>query len=144
MSKYNNHKITNSFGEFASEQEWYRFTFLNEKQKNGEITNLRKQVVFTLIPAQYKVITKQLKTKVKEVQKEVEQACTYIADFTYERNGELVVEDVKGESISYSGGKRKRFSTQTDVFRIKKKMMYYFFEIEVQIITSPKQWEKAK
>ena len=94
MSKYNNHKVTNSFGEFASEQEWYRFTFLNEKQKNGEITNLRKQVVFTLIPAQYKVITKQLKTKVKEVQKEVEQACTYIADFTYERNGELVMTSI--------------------------------------------------
>ena len=141
MSKYNNHKITNSFGEFASEQEWYRFTFLNEKQKNGEITNLKRQVVFTLLPAQYKVITKQLKTKVKEVQKEVEQACTYIADFTYERNGELVVEDVKGESESYFRG--KKFSTQTDVFRLKKKMLFYFFGIEIQIVTSPTQWDKT-
>ena len=37
----------------------------------------------------------------------------------------------------------KKFSTQTDVFRLKKKMLFYFFGIEIQIVTSPTQWDKT-
>lgn len=53
---------------------------LHMLEKCGEITELREQVVFVLIPAQ-----------------EGERACTYKADFVYRNKlGELVVDEVKG------------------------------------------------
>lgn len=42
----------------------------------------------------------------------------YIADFTYERGGQFVVEDAKGR--------------KTDVYKIKKKLLYKEHGLEIQ------------
>jgi hypothetical protein len=48
-----------------------------------------------------------------------ERACYYVADFTYYENGNLVVEDCKGY--------------QTEVFRLKKKLMLWVHGIRIRI-----------
>ena len=137
--KYGNNKIKNTFGVFDSELEWSRYLFLSNRQKEGEISDLRRQVEYLLIPAQYGTEIRHLKTKDKEVRVLLERPCSYIADFVYERNGKTIVEDCKGEDKKYKG---KRFSTQTADFKIKKKLMLYIHNIQIKIISSPTFWEK--
>ena len=137
--KYGNNKIKNTFGVFDSELEWGRYVFLSNRQKEGEISDLRRQVEYLLIPAQYGTEIRHLKTKDKEVRVLLERPCSYIADFVYERNGETIVEDCKGEDKKYKG---KRFSTETAAFKIKKKLMLYIHNIQIKIISSPTFWEK--
>jgi hypothetical protein len=57
---------------------------------------LQRQVVFTLLPAVTEEQTVQLKTKTKTVTKTVHQPVTYRADFVYMKDGQQIVEDVKG------------------------------------------------
>lgn len=140
-AKYGNHKIRNTFGEFASQLEWGRFVFLYERERKGEIKNLQRQVSYELIPTQYGTKIVHLKTKDKEVQYVREKSCSYVADFVYERNGAIVVEDCKGET--YVRG-RKQFSTITDVFSIKKKLMLWVHNIEVKIVNQATQWEQME
>ena len=137
--KYGNKKIKNAFGTYDSELEYARFIFLSNRQKEGEISGLRRQVEYLLIPAQYGTEIRHLKTKDKEVRVLLERPCSYIADFVYERNGETIVEDCKGEDKKYKG---KRFSTETAAFKIKKKLMLYIHNIQIKIISSPTFWEK--
>ena len=137
--KYGNSKIKNAFGTYDSELEWSRYVFLSNRQKEGEISGLRRQVEYLLIPAQYGTEIRHLKTKDKEVRVLLERPCSYIADFVYERNGKTIVEDCKGEDKKYKG---KRFSTQTADFKIKKKLMLYIHNIQIKIISSPTFWEK--
>lgn len=137
--KYGNNKIKNAFGTYDSELEWARYVFLSNRQKEGEISGLRRQVEYLLIPAQYGTEIRHLKTKDKEVRVMLERPCSYIADFVYERNGKTIVEDCKGEDKKYKG---KRFSTQTADFKIKKKLMLYIHNIQIKIISSPTFWEK--
>lgn len=126
MAKYNNKKISNSLGNFDSRKEWLRYAFLLQKQKEGAISELRRQVKFVLIPTQYTTHIVQLRTKTREVQRVAERECVYFADFTYMRNGQLVVEDIKGES--------RGFSTATKDFVIKRKLMLFVHGIAVQIV----------
>ena len=137
--KYGNSKIKNAYGNFDSSLEWGRFLFLSNREKEGEITNLRRQVEYLLIPAQYGTEIRHLKTKDKEVRVLLERPCSYIADFVYERNGKTIVEDCKGEDKKYKGN---RFSTETAAFKIKKKLMLYIHNIQIKIISSPTFWEK--
>ena len=137
--KYGNNKIKNAFGTYDSELEWSRYVFLSNRQKEGEISDLRRQVEYLLIPAQYGTEIRHLKTKDKEVRVLLERPCSYIADFVYERNGKTIVEDCKGEDKQYKG---KRFSTETAAFKIKKKLMLYIHNIQIKIISSPTFWEK--
>lgn len=137
--KYGNSKIKNAYGAFDSQLELARFVFLSNRQKEGEISGLRRQVEYLLIPAQYGTEIRHLKTKDKEVRALLERPCSYIADFVYERNGKTIVEDCKGEDKKYKG---KRFSTQTADFKIKKKLMLYIHNIQIKIISSPTFWEK--
>ena len=138
-AKYGNKKIKNAFGTYDSELEYARFIFLSNRQKEGEISDLRRQVEYLLIPAQYGTEIRHLKTKDKEVRVLLERPCSYIADFVYERNGKTIVEDCKGEDKKYKG---KRFSTETAAFKIKKKLMLYIHNIQIKIISSPTLWEK--
>ena len=74
-SKYGNRKTAG----YASKREAKRAHDLANLVLAGEITNVREQVPFELIPKQ-----------------DGERACKYIADFVYEQNGETIVEDAKG------------------------------------------------
>lgn len=108
-----------------------RYIFLSNREKEGEISGLRTQVEYLLIPAQYRTEIKHLKTKDKEIQRLVERPCSYVADFVYERNGQLIVEDYKGSKFMID-----------EKFPIKKKLMLWNYNIAVQIVTKPTFWEK--
>lgn len=80
----------NNSGHGSSLKERNRAAVLELMQKQGIISDLQMQVVYSLIPAQYGVVDGKKKC--------IERACTYRADFVYfdERTKELVVEDTKG------------------------------------------------
>ena len=129
--KYGNHKIKNAYGTYDSQLEYARFIFLSNREKEGEITNLRRQVEYLLIPAQYGTEIKHLKTKDKEVRVLLERSCSYVADFVYERNGKTIVEDCKGAK-----------GIITEVAKIKKKLLLWVHGIELRYVFSPTQWDK--
>lgn len=129
--KYGNNKIKNAFGTYDSELEWSRYVFLSNRQKEGEISDLRRQVEYLLIPAQYGTEIKHLKTKDKEVRVLLERPCSYIADFVYERNGKTIVEDCKGAKAII-----------TETAKIKKKLLLWVHGIELRYIFSATQWDK--
>jgi hypothetical protein len=84
-SKYGNVKT----GNYASKREAARAAELKLLAQSGEIRNLREQVPFILIPAQF--VNGRC----------VERSCKFVADFTYEERisdteWKPVVEDSKG------------------------------------------------
>lgn len=94
-NKYHAKKTTIRGQTFDSKKEAARYQELRLLQIAGEITDLRRQVPFLLIPAQY------IDGKC------VERGVTYKADFVYRKDGELVVEDAKGVRTSEYKIKRK-------------------------------------
>ena len=90
---------------FQSTKEADRYTELQNRVMAGEISDLKWQVSFRLYHAE-KYLT------------------TYIADFTYQENGELVVEDCKGF--------KDRRSPVYRLFLLKKRLMQVFLGIDVQ------------
>lgn len=106
MSKYYNQKITVDGITFDSRKEYRRYRELCLMERAGEIDNLERQVKFELIPTQ------------KKNGKVVERACSYVADFVYNENGEQVVEDTKG--------------IRTESYKIKRKMMRWLYGIEIK------------
>ena len=102
----------NNSGHGSSLKERNRAAVLELMQKKGLISDLQKQVVYSLIPAQYGVVDGKKKC--------LERACTYRADFVYfdERTKQLVVEDTKG--------------CKTEVYKIKRKLMLHEHGIRIK------------
>ena len=122
MNKYHNRKVTTFDGiEHASQKEANRWCELKLLERAGKITDLDRQVKFTLIPAQYEYeFDKVVKAKGKLPKgKLIERECAYIADFVYaDENGHLIVEDTKG------------FKTKEYV--IKRKLMLYVHHVKIK------------
>ena len=112
--------------EYDSKRERDRHIFLLNAEREGTISDIRRQVTFHLLPAQYETVEKQLKTKTKEVKICVERAVDYIADFTYMKDGKLVVEDTK---IA-----KKLLPPE---YVLKRKMMLYFHGIKIKEVYKP-------
>ena len=114
-NKFNTRKIKKNGVVFDSRAEMRRWCELQKKEKAGEITNLRRQVKFVLIPSQQKRFGDELV---------YERECSYVADFVYEEGGRTVVEDVKGNTkgIAYQ------------YFVIKRKLMLERYGIAVKEI----------
>ena len=94
-------------GGYASRKEHRRANELKLMQRAGMISNLREQVSYDLIPAQY-----------DDKGKLLERACAYVADFVYtDGQGNTIVEDTKG--------------LRTDVYRIKRKLMLHVHGIKI-------------
>lgn len=98
---YSRHKRGNKYGnqkcgKYASHKEAQRAHDLKVMLRAGLISDLREQVSFELIPAQYGECGKDLKGSTVKVL--LEKSCHYVADFVYYDNetGETVVEDTKG------------------------------------------------
>ena len=98
MNKYKNKKVMYKDMIFDSKKERDYYIILEALQKNGEIKDLKWQVPFELQP--------KFKFKGKTI-----RAITYIADFTYIKDGQLVIVDTKGY--------------RTEIYKLKKKMMQY-------------------
>ena len=119
-SKYHSKKITRNGITFDSLKEYRRFCELSLLERAGAISELKHQVSFELIPAQYETYERYGKNgkRLKDGQKCVEKAITYIADFSYIEDGKRVVEDVKG--------------IRTKEYILKRKMMLYFHNIRIR------------
>lgn len=116
MNKYHNRKVETFDGTFHdSRKEAVRWTHLKLMERAGNITDLKRQVKFVLIPTQYGM-------DANGKRKLLEKECYYKADFTYKENGKLVVEDVKG----YKGGGAYK------LFVIKRKLMLQVHGIQIK------------
>lgn len=121
-SKFGNRKVVIDGMKFDSRKEAKFYLFLRECERKGEISDLRMQVPYEILPDIYEEQVIHLKTKDKTVTKCVQKAVHYIADFAYVENstGKEYVVDVKGGE-----------ATKTDVYKLKKKMMRALKGIEI-------------
>lgn len=94
-SKYGNKKVVRNGITYDSKKEADRHAVLKLLERSGRIKDLQRQVKFVLIPAQYEPDEVGMRGAVKRG-KLLERECSYIADFVYTENGNLVVEDTKG------------------------------------------------
>jgi hypothetical protein len=106
--KYRNKITETADGRFDSEAEHRHWCHLKLRLRAGEISDLRRQVVYELIPSQ------------KRPSGGTERACNYIADFVYQEDGQTVVADVKGFA--------------TGEYVLKRKLMLFRHGIEVREI----------
>lgn len=102
-SKYNNEKVEADGKVFDSKHEYEVYTVLKFRQMAGEISELKTQAEFLLVPKQGK-----------------ERAVKYIADFSWIENGELKVGDAKSEAT-------RKLST----YVMKRKLMLQKFNIQI-------------
>lgn len=81
--KYRNRKVAVAGMKFDSAAESRRYQVLSLLQAAGEISDLRRQVPYVLVP------------KLRRADGTPEREVAYVADFVYTRDGQAVVEDVK-------------------------------------------------
>lgn len=106
--KYGNIKTTVDGIVFDSQKEANRFAELKLLERAGEISHLRRQVPYVLIPEQ------------RRDGKLAEREVKYFADFTYyTKDGTHVVEDVKSPA------------TKTKEYILKRKMMLWEYGIKI-------------
>lgn len=95
-NKYHAKKVEFYGITFDSKKEGLYYLKLKDMERRGEITDLRLQVPYELLPAIYRDEVVHLKTKDKVVKKLIQRAVTYVADFVYVQDGKEVVIDAKG------------------------------------------------
>ena len=105
ISKYKNKKVVYKDMKFDSKKEYLRYLVLEDMQRKGEISELKTQVSFVLVPP-FQLNGKKYK------------GIRYIADFVYKKDGKVIEEDTKGY--------------RTDAYKIKKKLMAYMHKIEIK------------
>ena len=122
MSKYNNKKVFYDGILFDSQYEKDYWVFLKRKEEAGEISNLRRQVPYELIPEIWGEKVKHLKTKDKVVRYQIQKATHYYADFVYtDADGNEVVVDTKSA-----------YTRKLADYCLKKKMMLAFKGIAIK------------
>lgn len=110
VSKYRNRRCVVCGIPFASEMEGRRYLVLRDMLAKGEITKLKLQPEFTITESYWMPDGRKVK------------AMRYRADFSYEKSGEVVVEDVKTAG------------TKTRVFINKSKAVYEKFGVEITLV----------
>lgn len=106
--KYRNEKVEIDGVKYDSKKEARRAEVLECFERAGEIKNLERQKRFVLQPS-FKFNGK----TIREI--------AYVADFVYEKDGEVVVEDVKSAA-----------TRENAVYKLKKKMLLYVHGIEIK------------
>lgn len=99
-SKYGSSKVNYKGMVFDSKYELERYLLLLGLEKEGKISQLRRQTPFELIPKTTKLVPKQLKTKVRYDERVVEMAAMYHNDFTYIEDGKYISEEFKSVMTS--------------------------------------------
>ena len=117
-NKYGAEKVVVDGIRFDSKSEAKRYLDLSLLVKAGEITDLRRQVSYLLIPAQKEPDTVGPKGG-RKPGKVIEKECSYVADFVYkDREGNEIVEDTKG--------------FRTKEYIIKRKLMLWIHGIRIR------------
>lgn len=99
-NKYWNHKVVYKGITFDSTHERDRYIHLSHLQNIGKISDLQLQKEFILLDTTYKMVPKQLKTKVRWDRRVVEQDARYTCDFFYKEDGKWIVEEFKSEQTA--------------------------------------------
>ncbi|BDR08226.1 DUF1064 domain-containing protein [Comamonas thiooxydans] len=108
--KYGNRKVVTGDGtKFDSLAELNRWGHLKMLQRGGHISDLRRQVVFEMVPS----------VKFAGAAR-ARPAIRYIADFVYMEKGIEVIEDVKG--------------VETSEFKLKRHLMKALLGLEVKVV----------
>ena len=127
-NKYGNRKIEYNGEKYDSVKEYRRHDELKLLERAGVISGLQRQVKFELVPKQCEesteVYTKGKNKGLPKPGKQIESAVSYVADFVYQQDGKLCVEDVKG----YKGG------AAYAIFTIKRKLMLHVHGIRIKEI----------
>jgi hypothetical protein len=95
-SKFGNSRITVNGEKYRSKKEYNYHQLLLSRLKNGEISDLRREVPFILAPP-------------VKIAGRTKPALRYFADFVWAEKGETIVCDCKG--------------WRTDIYRIKRHLM---------------------
>mgnify|MGYP002706008184 CR=1 FL=1 len=123
-NKYGNRKTVVNGIEFDSRKEAVRYQELRLLERAGKISGLRLQEKFILIPSQREASTEVYKSGPQKGRRKpgklLEKECSYIADFCYTENREIVVEDTKG--------------FRTEAYKIKRKLMLERYGIRIREI----------
>lgn len=127
-SKYGNTKVEWKGLKFDSKKELKRWLILLDEEKAGNICGLDRQVRFELVPAVVENYEVELKTKTITKQRVLQRAMTYTADFVYEKDGKLVVEDVKGSEMRAKADKG---------YIDRKKLMFALKGIKIKEVYKP-------
>lgn len=122
-TKYNNKKVVIDNIEFDSKKEGQRYLVLRDAEARGEISELKLQPKFELIPSIKEDYIKHLKTKDKIETRTVQLAITYKADFQYKKNDKVVVEDVKASP---------KMASLDKAFLIKEKLFRWKFGFSIK------------
>lgn len=122
MNKYGARKVKTPDGNvFDSRKEYNRWCELKILEKAERIAGLKRQVKFELVPAQRLASTETYKAGPQKGMPKpgavIEMAVTYVADFCYWKDGNYVVEDVKGY--------------KTEAYKIKRKLMLWVHGIKI-------------
>ena len=119
-SKYGAKKVTRNGITYDSKKEADRHAELLLLERAGKITQLQRQVRFTLLPAHYEAYKRFGKNgqPLKDGRRCVERAVSYVADFVYTQDGKIVVEDVKG--------------MRTKEYILKRKILLHFYGIRIK------------
>lgn len=126
MTKYHNVRTKLGNINFDSIRERDRYLILKDAERKGIIEQLNVHVRYELIPAVKEKVKIQLKTKEKEVERTIQLPISYIADFQYVKNGELIVEDVKVEP-----------KVIPKEFTLKEKLMFWRYRIRIRRVYNP-------
>jgi hypothetical protein len=118
-NKYHAKKVVANGIVYDSRKEARRHVQLLDMERNGEITDLQRQVKFVLIPAQREPDTIGPRGGVMKGRLLEREVC-YVADFVYEANDKRIVEDTKG--------------FRTKDYILKRKMMLWVHGIRIQEI----------
>lgn len=122
-NKYHNKKVSVGGEVFDSKKELRRYNELLLLQRAGEISDLKRQVEYELLPNQYEIKEQYSKSgkRLKDKRILLERRVCYVADFVYKtKDGETVVEDTKGIKV--------------DKYILKRKMMLFFNGIRIKEI----------
>ena len=116
-NKYHNRKYSADGEVFDSKREYQRWQELKLLEKAGEITELRRQVPYEILPDQREP-DKIGPRGGRKPGRIIERKALYIADFVYkDRTGREVVEDCKG--------------MRTKDYILKRKLLLFRFGIQI-------------
>lgn len=121
MAKYGNKTVFVDGRPFDSKKEAARYRELKFLEKCGEISDLKMQVPYELIPPAFETYERYGNSgkRLKDGRKCIERGVTYKADFVYkDRHGKTVVEDTKG--------------VRTKEYILKRKLMLNIYGIRIR------------
>lgn len=122
-NKYNARKVVIDGIEFDSTKEGKRYLVLKKAQEAGVINELKLQPRWDALPAKKEIYVEHLKTKDKIKERTIVQPIKYTADFSYIKDGAMIVEDIKP---------CKSMISRDVPLRIK--LMKYFHDIDVRLV----------